>query len=151
MKIILNVSELLFDIRNKSHEECAEITDAEARFRAEAGNHKNEELFRCLAEVGTALARTCIKYLDNYYQEEASNALDLPEALVYEFDFSERRADGKAQPMADAMHSYCVHYTLAKYYATVSQGELSNKHSLLTNEAAGAIRELMMYKKAPIV
>ena len=151
MRVILNVSELLFDIRNKSHEECAEIADAETRYRAEAGTHKNEELFRCLAEVGTALARTCIKYLDNYYQEEADDTLALPEALVYDLDFSERRAEGKAQPLADAMHSYAVHYTLAKYYATVSQGELSNKHSLLTNNAATAIKELLYTKKAPIV
>lgn len=151
MKVILNVSELLFDIRNKSHEECASITDVETRYRAEAGNHKNEELFRSLVEVGTALARTCRKYLVDYYQEEADNSVSLPESLVFEFDFSERRGEGKAQPLADAMHSYMVHYTLAKYYATVSQSELSNKHSLATNEAATAIRELITYKKPPIV
>ncbi len=152
MRIVLDIDELLLDIRNKSHEECATaIADTEARYRAEAGNHKNLELFRCIAEVGSALSRSLHRYLVDYFQDEADNNDTLPQSLVYELNLSERRASGKAQPLADAMHQYVVHYALAKFYATVSQTELSNKHSTLTQDASQTIDALLLTKKPPLV
>ncbi len=152
MRIVLDIEELLLDIRNKSHEECATlIADTEARYRAEAGNHKNLELFRDIAESGSSLSRLLFRYLADYYQDEASNNDTLPESLVYELNISERRSSGKAQPLADAMHQYVVHYTLAKFYASVSQTELSNAHSLQTQGAASQIEDLLLTKKPPLV
>lgn len=152
MRIVLNIDELLLDIRNKSHEECASLfADAEARYKVEAGNHKNLELFRNIAEVGSSLSRLLFRYLADYYQEEASNNDTLPDSLVYELNLSERRSNGKTQPLADAMHQYVVHYVLAKYYATVNATELSNKHSVQTQEAASQIEDLVLTKKPPLV
>ena len=152
MRIVLDIEELLLDIRNKSHEECANtIADVEARYRVEAGNHKNLELFRCIAEVGSSLSRLLHRYLVDYFQDEASNNDTLPESLVYELNLSERRLLGKAQPLADAMHQYVVHYTLAKYYATVNATDLSNKHSTLTQDASKQIEDLILTKKPPMV
>lgn len=151
MKIIIHKKEVLFDVMNKSHEEVAGIPDAEARYRIEAGEHKMNELERALAEVGSKLARRVHRYLVEYYEQEACNAPSLPEAFVYEFDFSERRMAGKAQPLADAMHSFLVHYTLAKFYASVSQTELSNNHSKSTQEAMSDIDELINTKAAPVI
>lgn len=152
MRIVLNIEELLLDIRNKSHEECASaIADVEERYKYEAGNHKNLELFRDVAEVGSSLSRLLHRYLVDYYQEEASNNDTLPESLVFELNLSERRLLGKAQPLADAMHQYMVHYTLAKYYATVNATDLSNKHSTLTQDAATQIEDLILTKKPPLV
>ena len=151
MRIILDIAELLLDIRNKSHEECASITDVEARFRAEAGNHKNLELFRTLLEVNSSLTRLVRRYLMEYIAIEANDNAELPESFVYEFEISQRRSDNLAQPLTDAMHSYLVHYTLAKFYATVSQTEFSNKHSTLTQSAATEVEELLFTKKPPIM
>lgn len=151
MRIVICKKEVLFDVMNKSHEEVAGIEDAEARYRIEAGEHKMNELERDLAEVSTKLARRVHRYLDEYYEQEADNSLSLPEAFVYEFTFSERRMVGKAQPLADAMHSFLVHYTLAKFYASVSQTELSNNHSKFTQEAMSDIEELINTKAAPLI
>lgn len=151
MKVVLDIKELLFDIRNKSHEECASITDVEARFRAEAGNHKNEELFRTLVEVNSSLTRLVRRYLMEFIAIEANDNAELPESFVYEFEISQRRADNLAQPLADQMHAYLVHYALAKFYATVSQTEMSNKHSTLTQAAATEVEELLFTKKPPII
>lgn len=151
MKVVLSVSELLLDIRNKSHEECQSIEDPEKRFKVEAGQHKDEELFRSLSECASRLARKVSVYLDDFVEveAEASNEPGLPDTLVYDFDFSERRMIGKAQPLADAMHDYLVHYTLAKYYATVNLQEFSNTHSLLALDAGNEVDALIYSKKAP--
>lgn len=151
MKIYLNVDELLFDIRNKSHQETAGILDVEERYRVEAGEHKVEELRRCLSEVSSILSRTVSRYLVDCYHQHADNDSCLPETLVYDFDLSERRMINKAQPLSDAMHSFIVHYVLAKYYATVNQTELSNKHSALTQDSASLIEEILYTKRPPIV
>lgn len=151
MEIIINIDEILFDIRNKSHEECsAAIADAEARFRAEAGNHKNEELYRSLRSVHAALQRRVVRFLRNSHEKTGANDMYIPTSFVYEFEMSERRAQGKVQALADAMHDYLVHYTLAKFYATVTQGELSNKHSLLTGECEAEIMAILYDKMPPI-
>ena len=151
MKIFLNVDELLFDMRNKSHQETADITDVEERYRVEAGEHKVDELRRGISEVASILTRTVSRYLVDYYHQYADNDSCLPETLVYEFELSERRMINKAQPLSDAMHSFIVHYVLAKYYATVNRTELSNKHSQLTQEAALLIDEILYTKRPPIV
>lgn len=151
MKVILNIEELLFDIRNKSHEECQSITDVEARFRSEAGNHKNEEIYRSLVEVNSSLTRMVRRYLMEFLPVEADDNAVLPQSFVYDFEISQRRSDNLTQPLADAMHSYLVHYTLAKFYATVSQTEFSNKHSTLTQAAATEVEELLFTKKPPII
>jgi hypothetical protein len=151
MRIVLEVAELLFDIRNKSHEECASITDVEARYRAEAGHHKDEEIFRSLVGVNSSLTRLVRRYLVDSIALEADDNASIPDSFVYEFEISQRRADNLTQPMADAMHDYLVHYTLAKFYATVSQGDLSNKHSALTQAAATEIEELLYTKKPPMI
>ena len=151
MTIYLNVSELLFDIRNKSHEECANIADVEARYRAEAGHHKDDELLRSMTEVTSRLAKLVRRYLNSFFQNGAENNVNIPEAYVYDLDFSPRRSAGKAQPLADLMHSYVVHYTLAKFYATVSQGDLSNVHSMLAQDAGNEIEALIYDKKPPML
>ncbi len=151
MKIYLDVDELLFDMRNKSHQDTADISDVEARYRVEAGTHKTEELRRCLLEVSSTLTRRVSRYLVDYYRQLADNNLHLPETLVYDFDFSERRMINKAQPLSDAMHAFIVHYALAKYYATVNHTELSNKHSTLTQDASAALDEIIYTKRPPIV
>ena len=151
MRVVLDVAELLFDIRNKSHEECASITDVEARYRAEAGRHKDEELFRSLVEVNSSLTRLVRRYLKEFITTEADNNAAIPDSFIYEFEISQRRSSNLTQPMADAMHSYLVHYTLAKFYATVSQTDLSNKHSTLTQAAATEVEELLYTKNPPTI
>lgn len=136
------------DLRNKSHYETAAITDVEARYRVEAGTEKTSEIQRCLGEAAGMLAHKCRRFLDGYLVDAADDTLVTSGDLMYTFDFTERRGIGKAESLAEMMHAFIVHYALARFYASVSQGELSNKHSLLTNETATTLEELL-YSKLP--
>lgn len=151
MLITLQVEELLRDLKKKSHEEVKAIEDIEARYRAEAGTEKEHEIMRCMVEAASALSRRLWRYLRNYYQDESDNQLAIPEAFVYDLVMSERRAEGKAQQLADYMHTFIVHLTLSRFYSTVSQQELSNKHSLQSLEDAKQLDELIYSKLPPIV
>ena len=151
MLIVLNVQGLLKDIKSKSHYDVSSVTDAEARYRIEAGTEKEDEILRTMAEVATSLSRRLRRFLESGYQMIASDRVSLPEDFTWELDISERRANNLMQPLADAAHSYIVHYTLAKFYSTVSAVELSNIHSTWTAEAAEAIDELIYSKQEPPV
>lgn len=152
MNIVLETEELLIDIRTKSHEECANtITEVEARYRTEAGNHKNEEIYRCLLESASALSRILARFLHSDNTWEADDTANITDGFQYDFDVSERRMDGKSQALADAMHSYIVHDTLRRFYGTVSAADLATKHTALAQEAEAAIKEMMYSKKPPII
>lgn len=152
MNIGLLTNELLTDIRNKSHEECANtISDVEARYRTEAGNHKNEEVYRCMLEAASTLSHIVGRYLNDTAGFEADDSANIPDAFVYDLNFSERRMQGKAQAMADAMHSYIVHYTLSRYYITVAAPDLAKTHTELATAAATLVQRLMYTKKPPLI
>ena len=152
MLITLSVEEILKDIKKKSHREVEErIPDVEARYRAEAGTEKEDEITRCMVEAASALSHRLHRYLRTWYQDEVDNQLAIPEAFVYDLSLSERRSEGKAQPLADFMHNFVVHLTLSRFYSTVSQQELSNIHSQLALDTAGMLEELIYTKKPPIV
>lgn len=150
MTIILSVEELLRAIKQVSHREVAEIADVEARYRAEAGTEKEQDIFRAMVEASSALRHRVRRYLRAYYQQEADNQLALPESFVYEFSMSERRSDNKTQPLTDHMNSFIVHLTLAKFYANVSQTELSNKHSQFALAEQAIIEDMIYYKQPPM-
>lgn len=151
MVINLYDQELYNDIRKKSHYEVAEIQDVEARYRAEAGTEKQEEILRCIEE-GVAQARhRCLRYLDETITEEADDTLNPGEVYTFYFPISERRAISKAEPLTSALHAFVVHYALSKFYSTVSQIELSNKHSLQAVECGNDIDQLLYTKQPPRV
>lgn len=152
MLITLSVAEIMRDIKKKSHREVEEkIPDVEARYRAEAGTEKEDEITRCMVEAASALSHRMHRYLRTWYQDEVDNQLAIPEAFVYDLSFSERRAEGKAQPLTDYMHNFIVHLTLSRFYSTVSQQELSNIHSQLALDTAGLLDDMIYTKKPPLL
>lgn len=142
---------ILKDVKTKSHYEVSEIPDAEARYRAEAGTEKEGEIHRCIQEGASRLMHRCLRYLRNYYTDKRDNEDNPQSVYVYDFVLSERRSLGKAEPLSEAMHTFIVEYALSKFYASVSQGELSNKHSLLAVDAGNRIDELLYFKLPPRV
>ena len=150
MTLELSIPVLLKDIKSKSYYDVQGITDVETRYRIQAGTEKEQEIYRTMVEVASTLSHRLRRFLAEYYQEEANNELSVPDSFVYELEVSDRRADNLLQPLTDAAHSYVVHYTLSKFYATVSQGDLSNKHSAMTADAAKSIDEILYTKQPPI-
>ena len=151
MVIELYTIEILSRIRATSHREVAAIPDADARYLAEAGTEKAEELNRCVTDAASRLYGRCSRFLSQSYETRKDNFSLLPDSYVYDFILSERRAVGKAEPLAEAMNTFMVEYALSKFYSIVNQGDLSNKHSLLAIDAGNQIDQLLYTKQPPIV
>lgn len=151
MTITLDTKELIFDIINKSHFEVASITDAEARYKAEAGTDKQEEVERALTSARASLDQLMYKYLVPDLDTEAINQPGVPQYLTYFLRMSDRRAAGKAQPLADAMHSYLVNLTLAKFYHSVDQEKLAGTREGLAAADAQLINTLINSKQPPFI
>ena len=159
MDVTLYTANLIDDIRNKSHYEVAGIQDEDARYRAEAGTEKLAEIKRCIQEAIGRLTHRVAPYLNESYCLDMTDELDVPtdsatatqhtSGYTFEFDMSERRADGKKEPLRNAMHSFVVHYALSFFYSSVSQMELSNKHGMAAIEVGNHLDEIIYTKQAP--
>lgn len=149
MKIELSKSELLFDIHNKSHLDVSDITDAEARYRVEAGTEKTAEVERSLVTSLSMLHQIAGRYLVTDMTYTAGNDIGLPSTIVLDFSFSERRLDGKAQALADAIHAYLVDNTLALFYNSVSDATLATKRAQLALTDSQLVQTLVYTKKPP--
>lgn len=150
MRIEININELKFDIRNKSHLDVSSISDAEARYRAEAGTEKMDEVERCIINAASSLATLVQDYLHPDFTATGTNGATLPQILVYELMFSERRQSGKAKPLAAAMHSYLVNMTLFIFYQSVGQVDIANKRNALAASDAAVITNLVYSKMPPL-
>ena len=150
MDITLNTSELMFDIRNKSHLETAKIPDAEQRYIIEAGSDKKDELERRLIEAYHMARQLCARYLVPDVTVRANDSLSIPEAFVFRLNLSTRRLSGKTGALAQMLHSFICNHTLAGFYATVSQPELSASHSNMANVDAMNVENILYNKMPPM-
>lgn len=149
MIVEISVNEVMFDLKNKSHEECTvAFPDAEARYHIEAADHKDDEIKRCVAEAASMLTNDFTRFIQSFDTQVAEDMAEFGETFVYDFCISERRAMGKAQPLADMIHSYIVQNALAKYYANLQQTDMSKVHDALAITAKAEI-ERLLYTKTP--
>ena len=152
MVITLYTAELINDLRTKSHYEASNfIPDVEARYRAEAGAEKREDLSRCISEGFDRLRHRCWRFLKDEYIQQADNTISLPDQVDIELTLTERRAVNKALPLKEAFHTFVIEYALSKFYSDVHVPDLSNKHSLLAIDAGNRIDELLFTKLPPRV
>ena len=151
MVIVLYTEEIVKNLRTISHREVAAIEDADARYRAEAGSEKMEEIYRCVWEAFARLSARCSRWLKATYQNRRDNVMNIPTQFGFEFLLSERRSINNTEPLLNEMHTFMVEYALSKFYSTVNQGELSNKHSLLAIDAGNNIDQILYTKQPPRV
>ena len=149
MVITLKYANILNDMKAKSQLEVANIADPDARYRAQVGTEKTVEIQRCISRAVNLLAHQCRRFLVNTYTESATDDISVPEQYVFEFSMSERRMVGATEPLQEEMHAFSVHYALAQFYSSVSQQELSNIHSKLTQEAQVNIMAILYHKNPP--
>lgn len=153
MKVIINTSELFFDIKNKSHNEVSSIENVDERYAAEAGSEKDSEISRCIIEAEASVRMMCGRFLKRI-TEIVDKDSDLPEKVPasYEYEFVDnaRRQDNRGKAIADGIHSAIVSMALSKFYVSVNQMELAKTHDAL---AASGIQllEKMLYEKLPPV
>lgn len=151
MVVTLYAQEVLNDLRSKSHYEVSAIENAEARYRLEAGTEKKDEIVRCVNEGVARLSRVLTRWMKGEIVKEVDNTTSLPESWTFDLALSERRAVGKAAPIAELVQTFVVEYALSKFYSDMSAQEYSNKHSVLALDAASRLDDLMYSKMPPLV
>ena len=151
MVVELKAAVLLVNLKSISHREVAEIPDVEARYRAEAGSEKEADLKRCIIDGSAMCSHRVMRFLQRTYTTTVNNEPAWPLKFTYELELSERRLANKGDALETAMNDFVLHYALSKFYSNVSQMELSNKHSILTNDAALTIDKLLYTKLPPSV
>lgn len=153
MKIVLYTDPIFREVRQKSHLGVADIKDPESRDNARAGVEKTDELVRCVYEGFAQLQRRCLRFLEEVISGEVDDAVEfpLPEKYTFVFNIAERRAIGKAEPLAAEMHAFVVQYALAKFNSTVNLIDQSNKYSLAAIDTGNKIDELLYHKQPPRV
>ena len=149
--ITIKRSELLYDIYNRSHEEAKLITDAGARYRAEAREDKAEMLNRLITESTTELRALLQRILQEDYNRTEDNVPDIKDDIILNLSMSARRIDNKLKPLAEKSHAYIVNTTLARYYSLVGQGNLSNLHAAEMQADAATLTQLVYSKMPPII
>ncbi len=151
MVITLKTEEIIRRIKAISHLEVADIVDVEARYRAEAGTEKIAVINNCMDDARKRLASVCRRFLRASRTTNVDNTTVIPTSYVYELTLSERRALNSADILEEAMNTFLVEYALSKFYSIVSQGELSNKHSLLAVDAGDNVQNILFTKMPPRV
>lgn len=153
MKVTINTSELLFDIKNKSHHEVSSIGDVDQRYAAEAGTEKENEIFRCIIEAEARVRLICGRFLKRIIETKDENS-DLPEdvPISYEYEFVDkaRMQDNRGKVIADGIHSTIVSMAMSKFYVSVNQMELAKTHDDLATSGVQLL-EKMLYEKLPPV
>lgn len=109
------------------------------------------EMVQTINESNGKLINLISRYLVSSYPTGSDNLMVETDQYCYTLELSPRRAAGKTQAFADAMHSYLVNEVLAKVYSTEAKLDLSKKHSDQASVDASLILQLLHTKQPPIL
>lgn len=151
MNITIYTTPIFSEVRQKSHLEVQDIKDVEARDNARAGIDKTDEIWQCIRDGFTQLERRCLRFVRETIVLETDDGGSVPESFTYDFIFAERRAANKGTALAEVMHAFVVQHALARFYATVNQVELSNKHGAAADAYGNELDGLLYHKQPPRV
>lgn len=153
MTVTIQTSELLFDIRNKSHLEVASIENLDRRYAAEAGTEKTEEILRCIIEAEARIRLMCERFLEKVTEGEAISDLPsiVPESYTYQFVSNARRQDCRAEITANTIHSAIVNLALSTFYVSVSQMEMAKTHDALATSRVQLLEKMLFEKLPPVL
>lgn len=147
MKIKVNKQDIIYDIKSKSHLEVANIAEPEARYRAEVGTEKMDEIMIDIQLADARVRETVSEYL---VDPSPADTYDT-EHLIYNFSLAPRRAKNALPALEREIKSYIVEATLALYYIAVDQVTLAEKHQALANSVSTLIQSIIYTKAAPTI
>lgn len=151
MKIAIETSDLIKNVKSKSHNEVSQIEDEKLRYKIEAGTEKEAEIRTCIAEAVATFEASSFRFIKPIHSEEVMASLGLPEILEFEFMGGGRRLHGKAPALASLVLSLLTNLTLAKFYTTVNAADLSKSHDELTNGDTVLLEKLLFEKRPPLI
>ncbi len=149
MDIKLNIGEIIKDVRKKNYQEVATVQDPTARYKIEAGTEKLGEIKRDLAGAISTLVQECYRFLDAPGIDDADNSLTDAEELTIVIIGGARRLYGKEKALAQKLHEIAVDLTLHKFYASVSQADLSKQHTSLAATGIAQLEAMLRQKRPP--
>lgn len=141
---------LLADMKVKSHAEVASIADPKARYLAELGTEKEEEANQDITDAVAEVESILRPFLAaNNGTETASDAYDDTNAITFTLSVTDRKADGMAAPLTKAVHAYIVDSALEKFYTSVAQPDLAQRHLAQQSAALPFIENILYRRKNP--
>lgn len=149
MRVIIQKSELNYNIRRKSHTELAQLP-SEQRYLLEAGSDKEDEINRCIVEAYAILQENLSRFLSlsPSVEDASTDDASIADVLVLDFEYSGRRLAGREQSLADECLAYLTDATLSNFYLSVGSDEMAKKHAeMATNKLQFIMR--MLYTKLP--
>lgn len=147
MKIRINIPDIIYDIKSKSHLEVANIAEPEARYKAEVGTEKMDEVMIDIHLADARVRETISEYL---VDPSPADTYDT-EHLIYNLALAPRRAKNALPALEREIKSYIVEATLALYYIAVDQVTLAEKHQALANSVSTLIQSIIYTKAAPTI
>lgn len=154
--VIISVTNVIGDLRLKSHLEVANIEPADLRYKIQAGTEKDEEIYQSLQDSHNALTHICRKFLSGVTLSGGGNFSDddsldsTVTEITYSFDLTERRSQVIKEPLSKAMHAYLVDSVLMKFYNSVNQEALAAVHERRCAQKQAEIEDLLYTKLKPI-
>lgn len=153
MRIVLNIGEILFDIADKSHAECAAaFPDPEERYKYEAGTEKRDGVLRCLETALAALDVALEDFTAGPHEYLGTNEPGIQDGDAVEFDFapSTRRPASQAKAVADLMHSHLVSSVLSLFDAGLGRTDAAQGWAASAQADLALIVEHLCSKARPV-
>ena len=147
--ITISRTEVLNDMRVKSHAEVASIKDDKERYLAELGSEKLEEAHQCINNASAEVEALLRPFMGGSADTESENDYDASSDMVYAMSVTPRKAAGLAAPLAKAIHSYIVNSALAKFYVSVSRADLAERRRADLPSVISVINNLIYQRTAP--
>ena len=154
MEVSIYTNELLYNIKNKSHQELAVLApDPEQRYTQEAGTDKEEDLKRCIIESYSEVVGIVSRFEYNIcpVQEVTAAVPELPEYFVFYIESSERRLVSEEQALANMILSYMTNRSLSRYYANAGRNDLAEKDEANAAYDKDQIIKLIYRKRRPSI
>ena len=140
--ITITFDEVLSDLKSINKEEVRSIGDPKARYFAEAGTEKLQDITRCIREAMSQAVSPFARFLTVDFGNGTTITISLT--------VSDRRIEGKQQAVEDTFHSLIVNHAMSKYYNDVQLPDLATKRASLAAEDVKLLSKLLYEKHAPV-
>lgn len=147
--ITIQRAQVLADMKVTSHAEVASIEDAKARYKAEAGTEKNQQLHQCIVDAVADAESILRPFISGAATASADDAYSSTGDFTFTLEVTPRKAAGLAAPLARALHKFIVNVALSSFYRGVNQPGLAAAHDGARARDTQAIENLIYHRAAP--
>lgn len=149
IEITINRANVLADMRVKSHAEVAILADDRERYLAELGTEKLPLAHQCITDSVSEVVELIRPLLKSVTPESLTDGYDTDD-ILFSLEVSGRKADAIERRLAQAIHTYVVNASLARYYEGVSRVDIAERHRARLAPDMTIIEEICFHKNEPV-